>query len=104
MKCRDPLKQILSRTRSYWDRNETRPSARRAFRKAMQCRTLVLGAEVYASEHEERTVAHTCKSPACSSCGHKATIDWQRDRDAALPDGPYKGIVHDAHSTLAGFS
>jgi hypothetical protein len=93
VKYRDPLKQILSQTRSHWDRDETRPSARRAFREATKCRTLALGAEVYASENEERTVFWTCKSPACSSCGHKTTIDWQRDREAALPDGAYKGIT-----------
>ena len=93
MKYHDPLKQILSQTRSHWDRDETRPSARRAFDKAMLCRTLALGAEVYASGNEETTVDHTCKSPACTSCGHKQSIDWQRDREAALPDGPYKGIT-----------
>lgn len=94
MKYRDPLKQILSRTRSHWDRDDTPyPSARRAFRQAMQCRTPALGSEVYASENEERRVDHTCKSRACSSCGNKTTIDWRRDREAALPDGPYKGIT-----------
>lgn len=46
MKYRDPLKQILSQTRSHWDRDETRPSARRAFHMAMLCRTLALGAQV----------------------------------------------------------
>ena len=93
MKYRDPLKEILFRTRPHWDRDETRPTARRAFRKAMQCRTLALGAEVYASENEEKHVYHTCKSPACSSCGNKTTIDWRRDREAALPDGLHKGIT-----------
>jgi hypothetical protein len=103
MKHSDPLKQILSQTRPHWDRDETRPSARRAFRKAMQCRTLALGAEVYASENEERIVDHTCKSPACSSCGNKATIDWQRDREAALPGGPYKGITFTMSDLLWSF-
>ena len=93
MKYRDPLKQIISITRPHWDRKETHPAARRAFRKAMLCRTLALGADVYASENEERTVCWTCKSPACSGCGNKATIDWRRDRESALPDGPYKAIT-----------
>jgi Putative transposase/Transposase zinc-binding domain len=52
-----------------------------------------LGAEVYSSEVEERVVFHTCKGRACSSCGARATSQWQRERWAALPDVPYKGIT-----------
>ena len=93
MRYRDPLKQILAQTRRHWDRDQTRPSVRGAFRKALQCRTPALGADVYASENQERVVFHTCKSRACPSCGHRATIQWQRERWAALPDQPYKGIT-----------
>ena len=93
MKYRDPLKQILLRTRPHWDRDETRPAVRWAFGKALQCRTPELGAEVYGSEKEERTFCHTCKSRPCSSCGYRATLKWQRERWAALPDAIYKGIT-----------
>src|SRR5438309_2553039 len=93
MRYRNPLKQILSQTRPHWDRDHTRPSVRGAFRKALQCRTPALGAEVYASEDQERVVFHTCKSRACTSCGHRATIQWQRERWAVLPDLHYKGIT-----------
>lgn len=93
MKYRDPLKQILAQTRSHWDCSQIRPEVRDSFRKALECRTPALGAEVYASETEERIVYHTCKSRACPSCGHRATIQWQRERWAALPDVPYKGIT-----------
>jgi Putative transposase/Transposase zinc-binding domain len=93
MKYPDPLKQILSQTRSHWDRNETRPAVRQAFRKALLCRTPALGAEVYASENQEKIVFHTCKGKGCPSCGYRATVTWQRDRWAALPEVPYKGIT-----------
>ena len=66
MKYHDPLKQILSRMRPYWDQDATRPAVRWAFLKALQCRTPELGAEVYGSENEERAFCHTCKSRACS--------------------------------------
>lgn len=59
----------------------------------MQCRTPALGAEVYSSGNEDRIVYHTCKNGACSSCGYRATVQWQRERWAALPDIPYKGIT-----------
>ena len=59
----------------------------------MQCRTLDLGAEVYGSEKAERIFNHTCKSRSCSSCGYRATVQWQRERYAALPDALYKGIT-----------
>lgn len=93
MNYRDPLKKILSQTRSHWDCDDTRPAVRQAFNKALVCRTPALGAEVYASDNQERVVYHTCKSRACPSCGYRATIQWQRERWAALPDVPYKGIT-----------
>src|SRR6516162_1394567 len=93
MNYHDPLEQILSQTRPHWDRDETRSAVRGAFRKVMRCRTAELGGEVYASEDQERVFYHTCKSRACSSCGHRATMKWQRERWAALPDAIYKGIT-----------
>ena len=45
------------------------------------------------SEHQERTFYHTCKSRPCSSCGYRATVQWQRERWAALPDVLYNGIT-----------
>src|SRR5438874_2019143 len=74
-------------------RDKTRPAVRSAFAKASQCRTLELGAEVFASGNEEQVFYHTCKSRPCSSCGYRATVQWQRERWAALPDVPYKGIT-----------
>ena len=93
MNHKRPLTEILSNGRAYWDHAETRPVVRREFAKVLKCRTLALGAEVYESDTERRTVYHTCKSRACPSCGHRATLLWQREQWAALPDIPYKGIV-----------
>lgn len=93
MLYKQPLKQILIATRSYWDRPETRPAVRRNFDRVTKCRSLALGAEVFASEAEKRLVPHTCKARPCPSCGHRATIQWQREQWCALPDIPYVGIV-----------
>ncbi len=93
MKYHHPLQQILSRTGQYWDRDETRPAVRKVFGKALQCRTPELGAEVYASENQQLILYHTCKSRACPSCGHRANVQWLRERWAALPDTLYKGIT-----------
>jgi hypothetical protein len=93
MKYHDPLKHIQSKTRSHWDRDGTRPAVRWAFGKALQYRTPELGAEVYGLESHELIVDHTCKSRACSSCGYRATVQWLRERWAALPEVPYKGIT-----------
>ena len=93
MKCRDPLKRILSQARPYWDQDEMRPAVRRVFGKAMQCRTAELGAEVYSSESQELILYHTCKSRACPSCGYRANVQWLRERWAALPNALYKGIT-----------
>src|SRR5439155_25210152 len=80
-------------TRPDWDRAETRAAVRQPFRKADQCRTAELGAEVYSSENQELILYHTCKSRACPSCGHRANVQWLRERWAALPDANYKGIT-----------
>src|SRR5450432_1156042 len=93
MRYKHPLKRILSEHRSLWDHEATRPSVRKAFGSALDCRTGALGAEVYSSGGEERVVNHTCKGRGCSSCGARATSQWQRERWAALPDVPYKGIT-----------
>ena len=93
MRDEQPLKQILSATRGHWDRPEIRTAVRENFAKMIDCRTPALGAEVYASETEEKLVYHTCKSRACPSCGHRATQLWQREQWTALPDVPYAGIV-----------
>jgi hypothetical protein len=71
-----------------WDCDNFRPSVREAFAKVVACGTEALGAEVFASEDEERVVYHTCKSRACPSCGHQATRAWQRDQWRELPDVP----------------
>ena len=87
-----PLRQLLERHQDLWDRDETRPDARKAFAKVLTCGTAALGAEVFASEREERVVYHTCKSRACPSCGHQATRAWQRDQWRELPDVPYAHV------------
>jgi Putative transposase/Transposase zinc-binding domain len=93
MTYKDPLKKILEQTRWYWDHEGVRPDVRTAFRKVLQCRTPALGAEVFASHNGELTVYHTCKSRACPSCGHWATMKWQHERQVALPSVLYRGIT-----------
>ena len=87
-----PLRDVLAMHRDEWDRDETRPAVRDAFAKVVDCGTETLGAEVFASESEERVVYHTCKSRACPSCGYQATRAWQRDQWRELPDVPYAHV------------
>lgn len=76
------------------------PNARHRFLRALQCKTPALGGRVYASEDEEQVFSNTCKSPACPSCGHWATIQWQRERWCAFPEGPYRVITFTMPNTL----
>ena len=87
-----PLRQVLEMHRAVWDRDDTRSSVREAFARVVDCGTEALGAEVFASDTEERVVYHTCKSRACPSCGHQATRAWQRDQWRELPDVPYAHV------------
>ena len=88
-----PLRQVLETHREMWDCDEFRPSVREAFSKVIDCGTKALGAEVFASDREERVVYHTCKSRACPSCGYQATRAWQRNQWRELPDIPYAHVV-----------
>jgi hypothetical protein len=90
---KDPLKKILELTESSWDRPGVRFVVRDAFRKVLICRTMALGAEVYASEAGERVFCHTCKGKGCSSCGYRGTLNWQTEQEASLPDIPFVGFV-----------
>ncbi len=86
------LKQILAHTHSYWGHNGNRPVVRENFLKIMNCGTIALGAEEYASETDQVIVCHTCKSRACPSCGYRATRFWQDELEAVLPNVSYVGI------------
>jgi hypothetical protein len=93
MRYQQPLREILNDARDLWDRPEVRDAVRDSFNKVAACRTDALGAEVFASDYEEKVCFHPCKSRFCPSCGHRATILWQREQWAALPDVPYRGVV-----------
>jgi hypothetical protein len=96
------LREILIRGRGHWDHDGYDPDWRRAFLLALQCKTPALGGRLYASESEERVFYNTCKSPTCPSCGHWATIQWQRERWCALPEGLYVEITFTMPDTLRG--
>jgi hypothetical protein len=78
----NPIKQLLFDTQEYWDHEGTPTHVRDAFRKIIKCGTIALGAEVYASKAESALVFHTCKSRFCTSCGQRATEEWQADLEA----------------------
>jgi hypothetical protein len=88
-----PLKQFLRLTRGQWDHPGTPVHVRETFVSILNCGTIALGAEVYASATEWKLVYHTCKSRFCPSCGQRATDAWQEELDAILPDIPYVGIT-----------
>lgn len=88
-----PMKRILVDIRNYWDHERTPANVRENLRKVMECGTIALGAEVYASATESKAVFHTCKSRFCTSCGQRSTEAWQQEMQAVLPDIPYIGIT-----------
>src|SRR5881227_3049690 len=90
---RSLLKQILVAGREHWDHDGYDSDSRIRFLRAIQCKTPELGQRIYASENEERIFCNTCKSPGCTSCGHWATMQWQRERWCAIPEGSYKVIT-----------
>ena len=98
---RSSLQQILMTGREHWDHDGYDPNARRVFLRALQCKTPALGRRVYGSEDEEREFCNTCKSRmACSSCGSWAIMQWQRERECALPDCRYVAITFTMPNTL----
>jgi hypothetical protein len=93
MSIRPTIKQILADNRPLWDNAQMRHVVRENFQKVLDCRTFTLGAEVYASDNGEwKSFPHTCKSRACPSCGQRATLTWQREVAAMLPNIPFAGV------------
>ena len=93
MRNKQPLKRILAHAHNLWDHAGFRDAVRENFNKVAACRTPALGAEIFASQTEEKEFFHPCKSRSCPSCGHRATILWQREQGVVLPDIPYRGVV-----------
>jgi hypothetical protein len=93
MQSNAPFRDILALTREKWQTPTERKTVRDSFSKVLACRTPALGAEVYASASQKKIVFHTCKSKCCHSCGNRATLLWQREQWAMLPDVPFVGIV-----------
>ena len=88
-----PLKQFLGLSREQWDHSGTPAHVRGSFLSILNCGTVALGAEVYASATEWKLVYHTCKSRFCPSCGQRATEARQEELEAILPDIPYVGMT-----------
>lgn len=76
-----------------WDQPDQRETVRRNCRRVLDCRTLALGGEVYASSLDEKTFYHTCKSRCCPRCENRGTLLWQREQWSSLPDIDYVGVV-----------
>jgi hypothetical protein len=93
MRYKRPLRQILSSHQDVWDHPGTRPVVRDNFSKVAECGTPSLGYTTYASSTETLKVCHRCKSRCCPSCGHRATLNWQREQWTQLPDVPYAAIT-----------
>lgn len=88
-----PLKEFLGLSREQWDHPGTPTHVRESFLSILNCGTVALGAEVYASATEWKLVYHTCKSRFCPSCGQRTTEAWQQELEAILPDIPYVGMT-----------
>jgi hypothetical protein len=88
-----PIKQIIALAQDHWDHSGESEKVRSNFHKVLLCRTPALGAEVYASDAEEKVVCHTCKSRCCPGCGNRGTELWKREQEAMIPNIPFVGIV-----------
>jgi len=86
------FQRLATGNRDLWDKDGVRQTVRNNLDKVTKCRTPLLGAESFASDTEIKTVFHTCKSRFCPSCGHRATLLWQRKQWCALPDVRYSEI------------
>jgi len=92
MESKHLLEKFATDTRKLWNRDGVRQAVRASLDKVTKCRTPLLGAEIYASDKEVKTVCHICKSRFCPGCGHQATLSWQREQWCALPDVRYSEI------------
>jgi hypothetical protein len=101
MSNKPDLKQILIDHPESWDHDGMRPDARFAFQKATECGTGALGTIRFVSPSgEELNLPCTCKSSACTSCGHRAMLDWLATIGSSLPNVLYYGGFLSMHEDL----
>lgn len=89
-----PLAEVLRR---YWARYERQfradilPSHRRAVQAILNCRTAVLGGQVYLCTHcqREHYVYHSCNHRACPQCGQADAGQWIEEQTRKLLPVPY---------------
>jgi hypothetical protein len=86
------LKELLKQTIPDWDYQGTPLNTRENLWKVINCNTMALGGEIFASSTETKIVCHTCKSRLCPSCGARAAAIWQKALEAVLPQIPYREI------------
>lgn len=93
MESKRLLQNFVADNRRHWDKEGVRQAVRDDLNKVAKCRTPLLGAEIYASDSEIKTICHSCKSRFCTACGNRATLTWQREQWCALPDCRYSEIT-----------
>lgn len=81
-----------------------RPVVFESVRKALACRTPVLGCHVYRCKpcDQTRIVPHSCKSRFCPACGKHATDIWASSILNGLLDVPYHHLVMALPKSLRG--
>jgi len=85
------LAEVLRRHWAQYERQfgaQILPSHRRAVQAILNCRTRVLGGEVYrcADCRRDHFVYHSCNHRACPQCGHADATEWiERQKLKLLP-------------------
>lgn len=78
-----------------WKEGQVRDSARHHVGQMLSCRTPRLGAHLYRCEGcgTFRIVPHSCKSPACASCGKVRTDAWCSQLLSDILDVGYRHLI-----------
>lgn len=96
-----PLKQLFQLNQAWSQLLESYPNMRTAViegvTKMLACGTQVMGCKQYGCSNPNcqhiKYVTFTCKSKACSSCGHKQTEQWIAKMENILPDCEWQHIT-----------
>lgn len=78
-----------------WQEGQVRDSVRHHIRRMLSCRTPRLGVHLYRCDHcgTQRIIPHSCKSPACASCGKVRTDAWCSQLLSDILDVRYRHLV-----------
>lgn len=90
------LQKFAQSTRELWTRHGARQAVRDNLDKLTKCRTLALGAEIYASDSERKTIAIRANRDSAPAVGIERRLHGSASNGVHSRLQVFRDMLHDA--------